>query len=157
MLQCAWDVDAEIFDFAISQNVSIATPTTLIPILHNAQICWQQHNTAEDAQQILEMSKELYERTAVFTNHLGNVSSGLKTANDSFNAAVKSYNRNMVSQTKKLQALDRGLDAKKTVEPVALLEADPTGFALKESPWKPVAETESKTTDEHPPMPRASV
>ena len=61
---------------ALRSKVLVATPTTLVALLRTIAIYWQQRSMAENAEKIAGVARELYDRAALFGEHLGKVGRG---------------------------------------------------------------------------------
>jgi DNA recombination protein RmuC len=60
----ALEADPELIEDAMARRVLIATPTTLLALLHSVGYGWQQERVAESAQAISELGRELHGRLA---------------------------------------------------------------------------------------------
>jgi DNA recombination protein RmuC len=107
---------------ALRSKVLLATPTTLVALLRTVAIYWQQRALAENAELIASAARELYERTAVFAEHLGKVGRGLGTAVDAYNSAVGSFEKRVVPAGEKLKELKAVEGAKKEIGGVEILD-----------------------------------
>ncbi|HMB70092.1 MAG TPA: DNA recombination protein RmuC [bacterium] len=106
------DLQAE----ALRSRILVATPTTLVALLRTVAIYWQQRALAENAQQIADVARELYERGARFGAHLGRMGKGLEDAVSAFNDAVGSFERRFLPMGRRLDEM-KALDApKRTLE-----------------------------------------
>jgi len=108
--------DREIFDFAARNSVIIVTPSTLIALAKAVAYGWRQEQAALNAQQAVELGRELYQRLAKMTEHMGKVGQGLDKAIGSYNDMVGSYDRQDVPQLRKFEELqipteDRSIEA----------------------------------------------
>jgi DNA recombination protein RmuC len=108
--------DREIFDFAAKNSVIIVTPSTLIALAKAVAYGWRQEQAALNAQQAVELGRELYQRLAKMTEHMGKVGQGLDKAIGSYNDMVGSYDRKVVPQLRKFEELqipteDRSIEA----------------------------------------------
>ena len=108
--------DREIFDFAAKNSVIIVTPSTLIALAKAVAYGWRQEQAARNAEQAVELGRELYQRLSVMTEHMSKVGSNLDKAVDSYNSMVGSYDRKVIPQLKKFEELqipteDRAIEA----------------------------------------------
>lgn len=108
--------DREIFDFAAKNSVIIVTPSTLIALAKAVAYGWRQEQAALNAQQAVELGRELYQRLAKMTEHMGKVGQGLDKAIGSYNDMVGSYDRKVVPQLRRFEELqipteDRSIEA----------------------------------------------
>lgn len=108
--------DREIFDFAAKNSVIIVTPSTLIALAKAVAYGWRQEQAARNAEQAVELGRELYQRLSVMTDHMSKVGGNLDKAVDSYNAMVGSYDRKVVPQLRRFEELqipteDRSIEA----------------------------------------------
>ena len=66
-LSAAFEQSPDLFEYAISQRVLVATPMTLIALLRSAVWGWQQYRMTENARRIVDHSRELHKRLERFT------------------------------------------------------------------------------------------
>ncbi|HEU0123112.1 MAG TPA: DNA recombination protein RmuC [Bryobacteraceae bacterium] len=98
-------IDRELIEFGVRNRVLIATPTTLIALLKSAAYGWRHQELAANAQQIANLGRSLYGRLLTFTNHMNRVRDGLEKAATSYNAAVGSLERNVLTSARRFQDL----------------------------------------------------
>lgn len=115
-LHAALEVKPDLHAEAMKQHVLIATPTLLVAMLRAIAYGWQQEAIAENAREIADAGRELYDRLATFTNHFARIGKGLDNANKSYNSAIGSLERNLLPQARKLRDL-RATNAPEIAEP----------------------------------------
>src|SRR5690606_6872144 len=76
-VSAAAEADPGLIEFAFENQVLIATPTTLMALVKAIAYGWQQDNMAENAAEVQQAGKEIYDRLRVFADHLGRVGRSL--------------------------------------------------------------------------------
>jgi DNA recombination protein RmuC len=124
-LSAAFERDPELQVESLRSRVLLATPTTLLALLRTVAIYWQQKSLAENAEKIAEVARTLYDRSAVFSEHLGKVGKGLKAAVEAYNDAEGSFMRRLLPMHRQLEELKAAEGASRVLEPPAPVEIAP--------------------------------
>ncbi|MGA8204770.1 MAG: DNA recombination protein RmuC [Woeseiaceae bacterium] len=121
-LSAAANVDPDLMDYALSQQIVLATPTNFITLLKTIAYGWRQSKLAENAQEIRELAEDLYGRLATFVSHLNRVGRQLASSVEHYNRAVGSLERNVLPGARKFIELGvrtrKQLEKTETVDPV---------------------------------------
>jgi DNA recombination protein RmuC len=91
LYSAALEADPTLIEDAMSRRVLIATPTTLLALLHSVAYGWQQERVAESAQAISDLGRELHTRLVKLSSLLGTLGSRLNSAVKAYNETVGSY------------------------------------------------------------------
>jgi DNA recombination protein RmuC len=125
MLAVAIEQLPDLFDEAQRQRILLATPMTLLAMLKTIAVFWHQQRMVENASQIVEVAREMYQRVATFQGHMEKVGKGLETAGEAFQEAVTSFNKRVVPQGRRLEELGGAAASKKQVAELAELTSVP--------------------------------
>lgn len=101
----ALEQDPRLIDEGMQKKVVLAIPPTLISLLISAAHSWQQEKITQNARQISELGKELYDRMKTFLSHFQTVGSSLGRAVDSYNKAVGSMESRVLVSARKFKEL----------------------------------------------------
>lgn len=91
LYSAALEADPGLIEEAMARRVLIATPTTLLALLHSVAYGWQQERVAESAQAVSELGRELYGRLIKLSTLLATLGRRLNGAVGAYNEAVGSY------------------------------------------------------------------
>ncbi|MCL2439122.1 MAG: DNA recombination protein RmuC [Alphaproteobacteria bacterium] len=84
----ALEADPEIYAYAASRNVMVATPSSLLPILRTIKNLWDIEKRNENAGKIAARAGDLYDKINTHLEHLGTLRNALTTARTAFDKAV---------------------------------------------------------------------
>lgn len=101
----ALEQDRELIEDGMKKHVVLATPTTLIALLHAVAYGWRQEQVARNAQDISDLGKEVYDRMKTFLGHFEGIGSSLHRATDNYNKAVGSLESRVLPSTRKFKEL----------------------------------------------------
>ena len=98
----ALDADPDLIEDAMARHVLIATPTTLLALLHSVAYGWQQERVAESAQAVSELGRELHSRLVRLSALLANLGRRMNGAVGAYNEAVGSYEARVMPAARRL-------------------------------------------------------
>jgi len=117
ILAAALTADPALLDYALSRNVVLASPGTLLAVLKSVAFTWRQDVLTDSARELFELAQQLYERMGTLGENVSKLGSSLKTSVDRYNSMVGTLEARVLPTARKLNAMDTaGLTAPVTVE-----------------------------------------
>ena len=105
ILSAALHTDPSLMHDALNMNVVLASPTSMWAILRTVSFTWRQENLSSQANEIIQLSQELYERLQTLGKHATKVSSALNNASQSWNSFLASFESRALVSARKLSGL----------------------------------------------------
>lgn len=87
---------------AIKNRIVFATPTTLITLLQTISYSWKQHKATENAIQIWQQSRELYDRLVIFSDYLHKIGANISTLSKTYNQSIGSWDSRVMPSVRKM-------------------------------------------------------
>ncbi len=126
----ALENDPKLIEDGVSQNVIIATPTTLIALLKAISYGWRQEQMAENAHEVSNLARKLYDRLRTFTRHYDTVGRNLDRALDAYNQGVRSLESRVLVTARRFK--ERGALAGEEIKPVEPIDKTTRPLSLDE-------------------------
>ncbi|MGO4591422.1 DNA recombination protein RmuC [Paenarthrobacter sp. 2TAF44] len=131
ILASALEADPALLEYALSRNVVLASPGTLLAVLKSVAFTWRQDVLTDSAHELFELAKQLYERMGTLGENVGKLGSSLKTSVDRYNAMVGTLEARVLPTARKLNTMDdAGLATPMSVEAVPRALAAPELLAM---------------------------
>lgn len=107
----ALERDPALIEYGMRNNVIIATPTTLLALLHSVAQGWREAQISRNAEEISRLGRDLYARMSKFVNHLEKLGRSLDKSVENFNNAIGSMNANLLPTARRLKEMEVTADA----------------------------------------------
>jgi len=133
LFSAALTEDPLLIEAGVAEKVIIASPTTLIALLRAVHYGWTQQDIANNALEVSELGKELYERLRTMAAHFEDVGSKLNNAVGSYNRAVASLESRVFSTARKFPEL--AIQIKNEIP--ELEQVEQTAKTLQSGDWEP--------------------
>jgi DNA recombination protein RmuC len=117
ILAAALTADAGLLDYALSKNVVLASPSTLLAVLKSVAFTWRQDVLTDSARELFELARQLYDRMGTLGENVTKLGASLKSSVDRYNAMVGTLEARVLPTARKLNSLEEsGLAAPPVVE-----------------------------------------
>ncbi|MFU0663634.1 DNA recombination protein RmuC [Gardnerella vaginalis] len=120
LLQSALEADPTLMDDAFAQKVALTSPVTLWAVLKSVAYAWQQQSLTDDAKELFDLSRELYNRFAVLGENASKLGVSLTKTVAAYNKFASSLESRVLVTARKLQKLDQS----KVIASIDLIDSD---------------------------------
>jgi DNA recombination protein RmuC len=116
----ALEAEPTLLEHGAAKGVLIATPTTLIALLHATYHGWRQEKIAESAREIAAAGRELHKRIATFLEPYAKLGRQLNSAVNAYNQGAGSLDARVLPQLRRLE--EAGAGSEKPLPEIAGLD-----------------------------------
>ncbi len=102
-------------------RVLLATPGSLIAFLRAVALVWQQQKVQENAQDIADAARELYDRLGVYSGHVLRMGNQLSSVVNTYNQSVGSFQSRVLPQARRIEDLSEIEQSRRIGEPEPVL------------------------------------
>ena len=120
LLQAALEADPTLMDDAFSRKVALTSPVTLWAVLKSVAYAWQQQSLTDDAKQLFDLSRALYERFSTLGDYAIKLGTQITKTVSAYNKFASSLERRVLPTARKLQKIE----PTKIIEEVPIIESD---------------------------------
>ena len=107
-------------DDAFARKVALTSPVTLWAVLKSVAYAWQQQSLTDDAKQLFDLSRELYERFSTLGDYAIKLGTQITKTVSAYNKFASSLERRVLPTARKLQKIE----PTKIIEEVPIIESD---------------------------------
>jgi DNA recombination protein RmuC len=122
-LSAALAEEPDLIEYALSEQIILATPTSFVALLKAVAYGWRQLALADNAKEIRVLAEDLYGRLGTFVTHMNRVGRQLASSVENYNKAVGSLERKVLPGARKFTEL--GVHSNKEIEKLESLEPVP--------------------------------
>ncbi|MDR0662021.1 MAG: DNA recombination protein RmuC [Holosporales bacterium] len=117
----------DLIEVGMRDHVILATPTTLLALLHGVAAGWRQESLAENARHIADLGRELYKRLGDMSGHILRLGRALGTATESYNQSVSTLERRVLVSARRFKDLagNTGIKELPEMSPIIALPKSP--------------------------------
>ncbi len=118
VLSAALEADSALLEHSLGRGVALASPVTLLALLRTCATAWARTAINDDARELLELGRTLYERLGTVAGHLDALGGALRRSVTAYNKAVGSMENRLLVTARSLETLGEQVDSP------ALISAD---------------------------------
>ncbi|MEJ2128542.1 MAG: DNA recombination protein RmuC [Woeseiaceae bacterium] len=122
-LSAALNERPDLIEYALSKQIILATPTSLVALLKAVAYGWRQLSLADNAREIRVLAEDLHSRLGAFVGHMNTMGRQLARSVENYNKAVGSLERSVLPGARKFVEL--GVHEKKELERLETLDPVP--------------------------------
>ena len=107
----------DLIEKAMSRQVIVTTPTTLIALARTVAHLWRQHEMNENAMEAAELGADLYTRMGVMLGHIEKLGKSLNGSVDHYNSMMGSFDKRVLPTLRKFEDMKIAPPNKAPAEP----------------------------------------
>ena len=131
-VSAAAQADPTLIEDGMNRRVVVATPTTLVALLHAVGYGWRQEQVATNAEAIRKLGSELYDRLKTLAGHFDSVGTALGRAVNAYNSFVGSMETRVLPSARRFR--DLGAASGEEIAPLIPVEQAPRQLDAPEYP-----------------------
>ena len=117
ILAAALDADPALLEHALGRGVALTTPSSLLALLRTCATAWARTAVNDDARELVELGRTLYERLGTVAGHLDALGTALSRSVTAYNRAVGSVESRLLVTARSFNALGEGLSSPAPIDP----------------------------------------
>lgn len=117
-LSAALRTDASLLDDAMARGIALCSPVTLLAVARTCATAWARTSINEQADQVIALGRELYERLGVVAGHMENLGKHLAKTVDFYNKTVSSMESRLLASARSVSALEEASKKTMTLTPI---------------------------------------
>ena len=111
VLSAALEADPALLEHALGRGVALASPVSLLTLLRTCATTWARTAVNDDARELLELGRTLYERLGTVASHLDALGGALRRSVTAYNKAVGSMENRLLVTARSLETLGEQVDS----------------------------------------------
>ena len=111
VLSAALEEDPALLEHALGRGVALASPVSLLTLLRTCATAWARTAVNDDARELLELGRTLYERLGTVASHLDALGGALRRSVTAYNKAVGSMENRLLVTARSLETLGEQVDS----------------------------------------------
>lgn len=117
VLAAALDADPTLMDHALEQGVALTSPASLLSLLRVCATAWARTAVNEDARELLELGRTLYERLGTVAGHLDALGGALTRSVSAYNRTVASMESRLLVTARSFETLASSVPSPRSICP----------------------------------------
>ncbi|MFC7400797.1 DNA recombination protein RmuC [Citricoccus sp. GCM10030269] len=142
-LASALEADPGLLDHAFSRNVALVAPVSLLAALKSVAYAWRQETLTDNARELFEASRQLYQRLGTLGGHVSKLGGSLRSAVEKYNSLVGTLESRVLPSARRIGDLDPSNGSE--LEPLKPVESNPrvlSAAELLDEDWAAGVETD---------------
>ncbi|MCZ2155921.1 MAG: DNA recombination protein RmuC [Bryobacterales bacterium] len=104
-LSAALVEDPGLLEYSLRKRVLLTTPTTLMSLLKTASFGWRQEDVAENARQLQQLGRDIFDRLRILTGHFNGIKHGIEATVRAYNDAATCMESRVLAAARRFEEL----------------------------------------------------